>query len=203
MLLYQPIFRDQHKMARPVNLAEAEALPPGATPLYAEAAAQAVDVETPAGEVLAIDDSRLIDELRSGIRESLELTLLRSDRAMTDCRPVSLFSLQTVEQLSRELGFDVDKRRFRANIYIELESGKGFDENEFVNRTLRIGNKTTLTVVDRDPRCKMITLDPETTQASPDVMRVVARSHDGKAGIYAAVVVEGTIRRGDKITVVN
>jgi MOSC domain-containing protein YiiM len=49
----------------------------------------------------------------------------------------------------------------------------------------------------------MITLDPETTQASPDVMRVVARSHDGKAGIYAAVVVEGTIRRGDKITVVN
>jgi uncharacterized protein YcbX len=203
MLLYRPIFRDRSKMALPVNLAEAEALPPGATPLYAEAAAQMVDVETPSGEVLAIDDSRLIDQLRSGIRERHELTLLRSDRGMTDCRPVSLFSLQTVQQLSRELGFAVDKRRFRANIYIELESGNGFDENEFVNRTLRIGDKTTLTVVDRDPRCKMITLDPDTTQANPDVMRVVARSHDGKAGIYAAVVVEGAIRRGDKITVVN
>jgi uncharacterized protein len=203
MLLYRPIFRHRERMAQPVNLTEAEALLPGVTPVYADAAERMVDVETPAGEVLAIDDARLLNELRSGIRDRHELSLLQSDRAMTDCRPVSLFSIQTARQLSSELGCQVHKRRFRANIYIELESGNGFGEDEFVNHTLRIGNKVSLAVVDRDPRCKMITLDPDTAQANPDVMRLVARSHEGKAGVYAAVLVEGTIRPGDEIALVN
>ena len=38
MLLYQPVFRQPETMAQPANLAEAEALGPGVTPLYAEAA---------------------------------------------------------------------------------------------------------------------------------------------------------------------
>ena len=203
MLLYRPFFRSRSDMAVPTNLAEAEALPPGATPVYAEAAKRIVDVETPAGDVLSIDDPRLARELRSGIRDRHELTLLQSDRAMTDCRPISLVSVQTVRQLSDELGFDVDKRRFRANVYIELESAAGFAENEFVNRTLRIGTKASVTVVDRDPRCKMITLDPNTAQPNPDVMKLLARSHEGKAGVYAAVLVEGTVRKGDEISLLN
>jgi uncharacterized protein YcbX len=203
MLLYRPIFRHREKMAQPVNLAEAEALPPGATPLYAEATDRMIDVETPAGEVLAIDDARLLNELRSGIRDRHELTLLQSDRAMTDCRPISLFSVQTARQLSNEIGCPLDKRRFRANIYMELKSANGFGEDEFVNHTLRIGNKACLVVIDRDPRCKMITLDPDTAQANPEVMRLVAHSHDGKAGVYAAVLIEGTIRQGDEIALLN
>jgi uncharacterized protein len=203
MLLYRPTFRDRNRMMLPVNLAEAQALAPGATPLYAEAVDRIVDVETPAGEVLTIDDPRLMNDLRGGIRERHELTLLQSDRAMTDCRPISLFSIPTVRQLGRELGFELDKRRFRANIYIELESGSGFGEDEFLNRTLRIGDKATVVVTDRDPRCKMITLDPGTGQPNPDVMRLLARSHDGKAGVYAAVLTEGVIRRGDTIRILN
>ena len=69
MLLYQPVFRQPETMAQPANLAEAEALGPGVTPLYAEAAERAIDVQTPTGEVLAIDDPRLFGQLRSGIRE--------------------------------------------------------------------------------------------------------------------------------------
>ena len=141
--------------------------------------------------------------LREGIRELHELTLLRSDRAMTDCRPISIFSIQTARQLSKELGIDLDKRRFRANVYVELDSGNAFEEDEFVGRTLRLGAKTTIAVVDRDPRCKMITLDPETAQPNPEVMRRVARAHDGKAGVYGAVLVEGTIRPGDEVALVD
>jgi len=203
MLLYRPAYRHPERMAQPPNLAEAEALEPGVTPLYADAADLIVDVQTPDGKRLAIDDPLLITELRERIRDAHELTLLRSDRAMTDCRPISVFSIQTVRQLSQELGTDLDKRRFRANIYVELESKNGFGENEFVGRTLRIGAKTTIAVVDRDPRCKMITLDPDTAQANPEVMRLLARSHEGKAGIYGAVVVEGTIRQGDEIALLN
>ena len=95
MLLYRPRFRHPERAIKPGNLAEAEALAPGVTPVYAESSDFAVDVETPAGERLSIDDPRLIDKLREGIRDRHELTLLRSDRAMTDCRPVSIFSIQT------------------------------------------------------------------------------------------------------------
>jgi uncharacterized protein YcbX len=122
---------------------------------------------------------------------------------MTDCRPVSLFSIQSVRQLSQEVGTDLDKRRFRANLYIDLESGKAFEENDFLGQTLRIGPKAVITVTDRDPRCKMITLDPETAQANPEVMRRVAHAHDGKVGIYAAVLVEGTVQQGDRIALLN
>ena len=93
----------------------------------------------------------------------------------------------------------LDKRRFRANVYVDLASAGGFAENEFVGRTLRIGAKAVIAVVDRDPRCKMITLDPDSAQANPDVMKTLARTHESKAGVYAAVLVEGTIRAGDDI----
>jgi MOSC domain-containing protein len=200
MLLYQPRYRYPEKMSKPPNLAEAEALAPGVTPIYPDHAQTMVDVETPKGELVAIDDPRLIDMLRERIRDAHELTLVRSDRSMTDCRPISLFSMQTVRKLSDEVGTDLDKRRFRANVYLDLESQSAFAEDEFVGRTLRIGTKTVISVIDRDPRCKMITLDPNTGQANPEIIRRVARGHEGKAGVYAAVLVEGTIRPGDEIT---
>ena len=204
MLLYRPRYRHPERTTKPGNLAEAEAIgSAGLTPIYADLSDLMVDVETPAGERLAIDDPRLMSMLREGIRDRHELTLLRSDRSMTDCRPVSIFSIQTVRQLSKELGIDLDKRRFRANLYVELESGNAFGEDEFVGRTLRIGAKTAIAVVERDSRCKMITLDPDTAQPNPEVMRRLARDHEGKAGIYGAVLVEGTIRPGDEIALLD
>ncbi len=42
-------------------------------------------------------------------------------------------------------------------------------------------------ILERDPRCKMITLDPDTGEMDASVMRHLAQAHGGKAGIYAAV----------------
>src|SRR4051812_24062505 len=111
MLRYRPRFRSPDKAARPVNLAEAEKLAPGVTPVYAQPAELMVDVQTPSGEVLAIDDSRLARMLGEGMRDAPALALVHSDRSMTDCRPVSIFSTQTVQQLSKELGSALDQRR--------------------------------------------------------------------------------------------
>lgn len=203
MLLYRAAYRHADRMSMPPNLAEAEALGRGVTPIYADPADQMVDVELPSGEVLAIDDPRLIDLLREGGREGPALSLLRSDRAWTDCRPVSLISIQTVRQLSREVGVEMDKRRFRANLYADLTEGAEFGEDGWVGRRLRVGAKAEIAVMDRDSRCKMITLDPDTAQANPEVMRHVAKGHDGTAGVYAAVLVEGVIRAGDAIALLD
>lgn len=201
MLLYRPVFRHVDAMSQPINLAEADALSPGLTPVYADGESTMVDVETPEGEKLAIDDPLLIDRLGRGLRDRHSLRLMRSDRAMTDCRPISLFSIQTAEQLSHEVGESLDKRRFRANLYLDL--ARGFEEDNFVGHTLRIGSRAVIAVTDRDARCKMITLDPDTGQPNPEIMRQVAKAHEGKAGIYGAVLVEGTIRSGDEVVLVD
>src|SRR5687768_6483147 len=120
MLQYRPAYRCPERMVLPPNLAEAAALGSGVTPLYAPDGDLMVDVHTPAGDVLAIDDPRLADRLREGGREGLDLSLVRSPRALTDCRPISLISIQTVRHLSRDVGVELDKRRFRANLYVDL-----------------------------------------------------------------------------------
>lgn len=203
MLLYQPRFRHPDRAAKPPNLAEAEADAPGLNPAVADPADLAVDVEAPTGQVLAVDDPSLIEVLRKGIDEKHVLTLVRSERSMTDCRPVSLFSVKTAQQLGEELGVDLDKRRFRANIYMDLDEEMGFAENAFVGKSLQIGPKMVVSIRERDPRCKMITLDPDTAEANPDILRNVVKAHNGTAGIYGAVMVEGIVRPGDAIGLLN
>ena len=121
---------------------------------------------------------------------------------MTDCRPVSLISVQTVEQIGQELGNGLDGRRFRANIYLDFEHAGGFGEDEFVGRSLRVGSKAVVAILERDPRCKMISLDPDTGEHDPQVLRKVAQAHDNLAGVYCAVLVEGTVRKGDSVELV-
>ena len=122
---------------------------------------------------------------------------------MTDCRPVSLFSLQTARRLSQELGINLDKRRFRANIFMDLPSTLGFAEDEFVGRTLRIGSKAVISVLERDPRCAMITIDPDTAERNTAILGKVTKAHEGKAGVYGAVLIEGVVRVGDEIEAVT
>lgn len=199
MLLFRPTFRNPALASKPENLAEAESEPPGINPCFDDPENLALAVETPSGEFLSIEDPALAGELGQGLGEDHELTLLRSDRALTDCRPVSLISLQTVKQLGEEVGDPLDPRRFRANLYLDLHDGQGFGEDALVGLTLAIGSRVRISIVERDPRCKMITLDPETAEMDPRVLKKVGRGHGGRAGVYGAVLAEGLVRRGDVI----
>jgi len=199
MIRYRARFRNPEKAARPVNLSAAEKLGSGVNPISANAAELMVDVETPDGRTFRIDDPALIDNLRLNIDGKHELTLLRSDKAITDCRPLSIFAVQTAEKLGEETGVAVDKRRFRANVHVDPISSEGFAEDEFVGRSLRIGSKVTVAVLQRDGRCMMITLDPDTAEKTPTILKAVAQAHEGMAGVYGAVLAEGMIRKGDPV----
>jgi MOSC domain-containing protein len=203
MLQFQPRFREPEKTLAPPNLKEAENLPPGATPVYANPADLMLDVETPTGQKLAIDDPALLEMLREGIDPKHQPSLMRSVRALTDCRPISLISLQSVRQLGQEIGSAVDKLCFRANIYLDLTSDEGFAEDRFVGRSLRIGPKATFAILERDPRCAIIVLDPETGEKNPAILKTVAQRHEGRIGLYAAVLVEGMIRQGDEVELLD
>lgn len=203
MFHYQPVFRNPGAAVRPVNLAEAQSMGPGITPVYASEGELEVEVITPDGRRLAIDDPALAAELSEGLGDSANLTLLRSERALTDCRPVSLISLQTASRFEKEQGGEVDPRRFRANLLLDLPGSDGLAEDTWIGRRVRIGDRAVVYVLEKDPRCKMITFDPDTGESDPRIMRSVAQANSGAAGVYAAVLVEGMVRRGDGVELLD
>src|SRR5580700_6338924 len=202
LLLFTPKFHDQKAASEPANLAEAESMAPGMTPVFPSLAALAVDVATPNGAVFAIDDPGLIAELRRRLGQGIDVSVVASQRPLTDCRPISLFSLQTLAGLAEETGQEIDKRRFRANLYANFDGFAPFAEKELPGTRVKIGDKVELMLLGNDPRCKMITLNPDTADANPAILRQVTTAHDGTAGLYAAVLAEGIVHPGDPITVV-
>lgn len=193
MVLYRPRFREER--ALPGNAEAVLSLAAGPTPIYADDAL--VDVTTPMGAVLAVDDP----ELAAQLNDKSALTLLRSDRTMADCRPVSLISRQSVQKLGVELDCAMDLRRFRANLVLDLPGSDGFGEDALVGKTVRVGERVRLMVLERDQRCAMIGIDPDSAERDRDIPAHVAKAHDGKIGIYAAVLAEGIVRPGDAIIV--
>jgi uncharacterized protein len=197
LLLFRPRFREAEAATLPVDLAASFGLPPGVNPVFPPANAFAVDVATPDGQVLPIQSAELAAELAR--RSGSAVTLRSGERSLYDCRPLSLFGNASARGLGEELGMALDRRRFRANFYADWVEDRPYRENDLVGRTLQLGDRLRIAVLERDPRCKMITIDPETGQTDRRILRHVNEAQGGTAGVYAAVLIEGIVHRGDPI----
>lgn len=160
-----------------------------------------VEVETPQGVLTSPGDPMFLAGLPA--KDGETLSLVYSPRNFADVAPVSLISMQTVAQLGEEIGADLDKLRFRANFYVDWERAGGFQEDKLVGRRVRIGETLELSVLERDDRCKMITLDPDTGEQMPDLLKHLLAARDGCAGVYAAVLREGVARPGDAVEILE
>jgi uncharacterized protein len=200
LVLYRPKYRQATASTLPLDVAASFAMAPGLNPVFPASEAFAVEVTTPGGRTLPVDAPELTAELEQ--QGGKAVTLRFSERSLYDCRPVSLFGNATVRGLGEELGRPLDRRRFRANFYADWSDDRPFREDDLVGRTLRLGERLRIAVLERDPRCKSITLDPDTGEADASILRHVARAHGRKAGIYAAVLAEGVVRKGDPIWLV-
>ncbi|MGQ0446639.1 MAG: MOSC domain-containing protein [Beijerinckiaceae bacterium] len=105
-----------------------------------------------------------------------------------------------------------EARRFRPNIVIDTGDAKGFVENDWVGKTLEIGETLRLEVTDPCARCVMTTLAQGDLPRDPGIFRqAIAKNRvfvpfAGKVlpsvGVYAKVITGGTLRRGDAVRVV-
>jgi uncharacterized protein YcbX len=156
-----------------------------------------LEVRDPDGQRFRIGDEEFTRYLEKRFGRRLRLRF--SERSMTDARPVSILGLSTIRALSSETGIDLDRRRFRENLYVDWADARPFFEGGLVGKELQIGETVLLQVVKKDGRCVMITLDPETAKSSPSVLDRVMRDHVGCLGVYGAVLREGIIRANDPI----
>jgi len=119
---------------------------------------------------------------------------------------VSLISLATIAGIEREVGFDLDRRRFRVNIVIESALDEPFLEDRWLDHRLVFGNfeaGPALSVTLRDERCVMVNLDPNTAKKDTRVMKAVTHLNQNYAGVYATVVRSGTLNVGERVYLVT
>lgn len=181
MLLYKPRFRGQ--------------LDPAAH--YPNHDEFAVDVTTPDGRQFSLHDKKFLAELRE--ESGCDFELRFSEKGMPDSHPVSIFGLDTLRALGEEVGVKIDHRRFRANFYVRWIDSTPFYEDELVGKCLKVGETLEIMIVKKDTRCKIVTVDPDTADVNPDVLRTIARKHAGCAGVYAVVLREGVVEPGAKV----
>ncbi len=118
---------------------------------------------------------------------------------------VHLLSEQSLASLAdRAPGSQIDKRRFRPNLLVELEtpSGTQADWPEFalVGRTLAIG-EAEFEIVMPMMRCVMTTHAQRGLPKDPSIMRTLVRESGMNLGVGAQVHKPGQIRVGDEIRI--
>ena len=104
-----------------------------------------------------------------------------------------------------------EARRFRANIIVNTEGQSGFVENDWVGKTLKIGDSVRLLITDPCPRCVMPTLAQGDLPKDPAIFKKAIAKNNvhvpfaGKSlpsiGVYARVLTTGFIKRGDRVEV--
>jgi uncharacterized protein len=151
-------------------------------------------VRAPSGATFDVADPALGAELGEGLR------VIKQDRGIFDTMPVSLVSTRTIARLGELVGAELDVRRFRPNLLVETSDEAPFLEDDWVGCVLRIGGLR-LRVDKRDGRCVVITIDPVTTERSPEILRVVARDRQGCLGVYGSIVEPGLVAVDDPVLV--
>ena len=150
-----------------------------------------VEVVTPEGGSRLLDD-----ELVRHLAAQTERPLVLRDVAggNFDDSPVLVVNMATVAAFGIVAGSLVDHRRFRANLYVDgLENE---EELGWMGRRLRFG-EVELEVIKRCERCVAITLDPDTTVATPELLRLLAQTQETCLGVYCGVVRPGRVAEGD------
>ena len=112
--------------------------------------------------------------------------------------PLSLITTWAVAGVGALVGSDLDVRRFRPNLLVEAAGGAAFPEDAWVGRVLRIG-ELLMRVDQRDKRCVMVNVDPDTTERDPAILRAIARERQACLGVYGSTVRPGCVAVGDAV----
>lgn len=155
----------------------------------------AVEVTTPDGERLDVADPALAARLGEGLR------VMKQARGVFDEMPLSLLTTQALGSLGALVDVHLDVRRFRPTLVVTATDGD-WPEEAWVGHTFALG-AAVVRVDQRDPRCVMVDLEPETGERQPQVLRTLARERAACLGVYGSVVRPGTVAPGDPLVLLD
>jgi hypothetical protein len=119
--------------------------------------------------------------------------------------PISLLSQESVEYLGQrsENSLVLDSRRFRPNFL--LEGCAPHQEDSWLGGIVQIGAEARIQLVAPDPRCSIVTQDPNTGERDIDTLSLIRSYRPGARtayfGVYGIVEHPGTVSVGDTVIV--
>jgi uncharacterized protein YcbX len=196
-------------------------------PPEANATLPAVRLTLPNGTALTTESENLNDVLSGALGRAVELTQVGTEQeslaeeyvpdieglehrdtvtewelpagTFYDLAVVHLLTTATLDRL-RELypAGRFEARRFRPNIVISTAE-PGFVENDWLGRTVTVGETVRLRITRPCPRCVMTTLAQGDLPKDPGILRTAAQNNAANVGVYADVISAGAIHRGDRV----
>jgi len=157
-------------------------------------------VQTPEGQVLAAFGHELAKEV--GRRHGSPVEMMHLNRGIFDEATISVIASSTISQVARLAAQPPDVRRFRPNILITSLRSVPFEEDEWVGGILFFGDATegaAIAVTNRDERCSMVNLDPDSARPTPEVLKTIVQVRDNKAGVYGTVIRRGRVAAGQRV----
>jgi uncharacterized protein YcbX len=141
--------------------------------------------------------------LRSALERDLgrPVRLERDEAGIPDVPATVLVTVAgTLAALGRELGVEVDPRRFRPNLHLELDA-EPWAELGWAGRTIEIDGGVRLEVSEACVRCAIPTRDPDTREKWPELLKHLAAEHGQGFGVLARVTVPGRVAAGASVRI--
>jgi len=111
---------------------------------------------------------------------------------------VSIATLGSLRALEEMAGQKLEAIRFRMNLW--LDGPEAWEDLDWTGREIRIG-EARLKVIGRDERCNATNANPATGTRDTELPGLLYKTFGHKDfGIYATVIESGTVRRGDKVS---
>lgn len=143
--------------------------------------------------------------LRSALERDLgkELRLERDVTGMPDVPGTVLVTVAgTLAALSQELATEVDARRFRTNVHLELDA-EPWAELGWAGVEIELEGGVRLRIEEACERCAIPTRDPDTQQKWPDLLRHLTAEHGQGFGVLARVIAPGRVHAGEHVRIVT
>ncbi len=114
---------------------------------------------------------------------------------------ISIINLASVAEIENAAGAAVHPLRFRGNLH--LTGWPAWHEFNLLGRELAVGRSARLKVVKRIVRCAATEVDPDTGIRDLPIPRLLMKTFGhADCGVYAEVIVPGTITSGEGVSVV-
>lgn len=153
-------------------------------------------IRAPGGESRAADDAEVDAWLSASLGQSVTLRP-ETDVPHQDAAPVHILSTASLRWAEARIVRALDAFAFRPNLLVEGNEPWPAEEN-WVGRTIAVGEAVRLRVVEPTVRCVMVNARADGAD-DPRVLRTLAYENDGCLGVYAEVLAGGVITFGDKI----
>ena len=164
-----------------------------------------VEIITKDGNVYDWQDPCLLQELEAKTNRKLTAVQYAPDFVpfpAIEEDHLLLISDKSLEKLEKSIGAKIDERRFRGNIVYQTNA-LDIAEEELIGKKIKIGEEVVIQINKFCERCMIITVDPETGEKNPFILKKIVQENNNHFGLYASVLQTGKIKIGDTLQLID